>query len=149
VLDRFAQEARGNFERCLEDSSVRPLERFRRYFEEACTRFELQDCRHGCLVGNLSQELAAQSEAFRVRLEEIFEAILDRYVEGLKVAEKAGEIAPGQDLRALAEFCLSSWQGAILRAKAARSSRPIRTFINFVFGSVLRTPEKTVVELGK
>jgi len=146
VLDRFAEEVRANFERCLGDTSVTPIGRFRRYFEEVCVRLESQECRTGCLVGNLSQEMAAQSEAFRIRLEEIFGGIIDRYVEGLKVAEKAGEIAPGQDLRALAEFCLSSWQGAILRAKTARSTRPIRTFIDIVFESLLTMPVKAVAE---
>jgi len=144
VLDRFAEEVRGNFERCVGDTSVSPILRLRRYFEEVCERLESQGCRTGCLVGNLSQEMAAQSEAFRGRLEEIFEGIIDRYTEGLKVAEVAGEIAPGQDLRALAEFCLSSWQGAILRAKSARSTRPIRTFIEILFGSLLTNPEKAV-----
>ncbi len=146
VLDRFAEEVRANFERCLGDTSVPPIGRFRRYFEEACVRLESQECRTGCLVGNLSQEMAAQSEAFRIRLEEIFESIIDRYVEGLKVAEEAGEIPRGQDLRALAEFCLGSWQGAILRAKSARSTRPIRTFIEILFGSILAKPEAAVID---
>jgi TetR/AcrR family transcriptional repressor of nem operon len=144
VLDQFADEVRGNVERCLGDTSVPPLARFRRYFEEACTRLDLQQCRSGCLVGSLSQEMANQSDAFRTRLEEIFGGIRDRYIEGLKQAEEAGEIVPGQDLRALAEFCLSSWQGAILRAKAARSTRPIRTFIDILFGSVLTRTESKV-----
>jgi TetR/AcrR family transcriptional repressor of nem operon len=145
VLDRFAEEVRANFERCLGDTSLSPIGRFRRYFEEVCARLESQGCRTGCLVGNLSQEMAAQSEAFRIRLEEIFEGVIGRYVEGLKVAEEAGEIPPGQDLRALAEFCLSSWQGAILRAKTARSIRPIRTFIDIVFESLLKMPANAVV----
>ena len=46
----------------------------------------------GCLVGNLSQEMADQSEAFRARLEEIFESWVDRYAECLKEAQEAGEI---------------------------------------------------------
>jgi TetR/AcrR family transcriptional repressor of nem operon len=64
------------------------------------------------------------------------------------VAQEAGEIPLGQDLRELAEFCLSSWQGAILRAKAARSKRPIRTFIDVVFGSLLKTSETAGVAAG-
>jgi TetR/AcrR family transcriptional repressor of nem operon len=146
VLERFAEEARANFERCLADPSVPMIGRLRRYFEEVCVRLESLECRTGCLMGNLSQEMAAQSETFRIRLEEIFDGIIDRYAEVLKMAEEAGEIPPGQDLRALAEFCLSSWQGAILRAKTARSTRPIRTFIDILFGSVLTMPVKPVVE---
>src|SRR5580704_12038005 len=62
VLNRFADDVRANFERCLGNTSLRPMERFRCYFEEVCSRLEAEQCRHGCLVGNLSQEMAAQSE---------------------------------------------------------------------------------------
>jgi TetR/AcrR family transcriptional repressor of nem operon len=148
VLDRFADEVRSNYERCLGDTSLPPLGRLRRYFEDACGRIEEHQCRHGCLVGTLSQEMAAQSEVFRARLDEIFETILARYVDGLRAAELAGEIEPGQDLRQLAEFCLSSWQGAILRARTARSTRPIRTFIDVLFSVVLNPPTRVSLESG-
>src|SRR5262245_40246468 len=125
VLDRFAAEIRANFDRSLGDLTRSPLQRLRHYFEEVCVRLDSRQCRNGCLVGNLSQELADQSEAFRSRLEVIFEDQRDRYAACLKLAQDAGEIPPDLDVRALAEFCLSSWQGAILRAKAARSILPI------------------------
>jgi len=137
VLNRFADGVRENFERCLGQEHLSPLGRLRCYFEEVCVRLESQQCRNGCLVGNLSQELADQSEAFRSRLEEIFEEIRDRYAECLRLAQEAGELSADLDVDALAEFCLASWQGAILRAKAARSIRPIRTFIDLLFGIVL------------
>src|SRR3954447_19593896 len=73
VLNRFAEEIGANFERCLGNTNLPPLQRLRSYFEEVCVRLESQQCRNGCLVGNLSQEMADQSEAFRTRLEEIFE----------------------------------------------------------------------------
>jgi TetR/AcrR family transcriptional repressor of nem operon len=147
VLDRFADDIRANFERCLADPTRGPLDRLRLYFEDACQRFQSQQCRNGCLVGNLSQELAAQSEVFRVRLEGIFEDLRERYAECLREAQESGEISPEWDVRQLAEFCLGSWQGAILRAKAARSVVPIRIFIDILFGHVLRatggTPQTT------
>src|SRR3954465_14067229 len=68
VLNRFAEEIQDNFERSLGDTTLPPLERLKRYFEDVCIRLEARECRNGCLVGNLSQELADQSEAFRVRL---------------------------------------------------------------------------------
>jgi len=138
VLNRFADDIRANFERHLADPRLSPLERLRGYFEEVCVRLESQECRNGCLVGNLSQELADQSEVFRARLEEIFLGIRDRYAECLHSAQAAGELSADLDVREMAEFCLSSWQGAILRAKAARSVTPIRTFIKIMFGHVLR-----------
>jgi TetR/AcrR family transcriptional repressor of nem operon len=85
----------------------------------------------------LSQELADQSEAFRARLEEIFESWVDRYAECLVEAQAAGEIPAEVDVRELAEFWLNSWQGAILRTKTMQSTAPLRTFVDVVLGNVL------------
>src|SRR3954469_13816385 len=132
VLDRFADCYRDTLDRYLDDASLSPLERLRSYFEGVCERLESQQCRNGCLVGNLSQEMAAQSEVFRARLEEIFEGWVDRYADCLAQAQRAAEIPPDLDVHELAEFWLNSWQGAILRAKTTRSTGPLRTFLNIM-----------------
>jgi len=138
VLDRFADGYQENIDRYLGDLSLSPLDRLRSYFEAVCTRLESQQCRNGCLVGNLSQEMAAQSEVFRIRLEEIFEGWVDGYADCLKQAQMAGEISPHLDVHELAEFWLNSWQGAVLRAKSARNTEPLRTFLHIVFGFILQ-----------
>jgi len=145
VLDKFAADIAARFASCLDNPNLRPLERLRCYFEEVCARLEAQECRNGCLVGNLSQEMADQSEAFRQRLEAIFKEWRERYAGCLRAAQEAGELAADLDVHELAEFCLSSWQGAILRAKAGRSIRPIRTFITTLFGTLLRPPAAGMV----
>lgn len=137
VLDSFAETYNANFDRDLGDRSVGPLERFRRYFEAACERIESQQCRNGCLAGNLSQEMAAQSEAFRARLEEIFNGWVQRYAEVLAEAQQLGEIPAHLDVHELADFWLNSWQGAVLRAKTIRSRVPLQIFLNVMFGSLL------------
>jgi TetR/AcrR family transcriptional repressor of nem operon len=139
VLDSFAESYNENFVRDLGDPSSSPLDRLRRYFEAACQRIESQQqCRNGCLVGNLSQEMAAQSEAFRARLEEIFDGWVNRYADVLAQAQQLGEIPAHLDVHELAEFWLNSWQGAVLRAKTIRSTVPLKTFLNVVFGSLLQ-----------
>lgn len=138
VLNQFSDCYNSNIDRHLRDETRSPLERLRRYIEEVCERLESQQCRNGCLVGNLSQEMADQSETFRARLEEIFEGWVDRYAECLETAQRAGEIPAHLDVRELAEFWLNSWQGAVLRAKTLRSTVPLRTFLNMMFGYVLQ-----------
>src|SRR3954462_12000401 len=63
VLNCFAERYKVHLDHHLNDASLSPLERLRSYFEAVCQRLESQQCRNGCLVGNLSQEMAAQSEA--------------------------------------------------------------------------------------
>ena len=138
VLDRFAECIGERQERILSDDSVPPLDRLRHYFESVSELLQSDQCRKGCLVGNLSQEMADQSELFRARLEEIFETWVDRYAKCLKQAQQAGEVAADLDAREMAEFWLNSWQGAILRAKTMRSVAPLRTFLAVMFGNVLQ-----------
>lgn len=138
VLDRFAECIGDRQERVLADASTPPLDRLRDYFEAVSQMLLSDQCRKGCLVGNLSQEMADQSEAFRARLEEIFESWVDRYAACLDEALQAGEIRPDLCVRELAEFWLNSWQGAILRAKTMRSPAPLKTFLNVMFGQILQ-----------
>jgi TetR/AcrR family transcriptional repressor of nem operon len=138
VLNRFAARVDAEFDRFLNDRSLRPLERLRRFSETVCEKLGSRQCRNGCLVGNLSQEMADQSEAFRARLDEIFRGWVDRYADCLDEARRAGEIPGDLDPRELADFWMSGWQGAVLRAKTARDTAPIRTFLNLMFGYVLR-----------
>jgi TetR/AcrR family transcriptional repressor of nem operon len=138
VLDQFAVCFDQQLDRTLGDTSVPPLYRLRNYFESVFGKLESDQCRKGCLVGNLSQEMADQSEAFRARLEEIFESWVDRYAKCLREAQQAGEIHSDLDVRELAEFWLNSWQGAVLRAKTMRSTAPLRTFLGVMFGNLLQ-----------
>lgn len=138
VLDRFAECYDDLMDQSLRDAELSPLGRFRRYFDGIVARFDQDQCRKGCLVGNLSQELADHSEAFRLKLEEIFRHWEDRYAECLQQAQNLGEISPVVPIRELAELWLNGWQGAMLRAKSSRSSAPLRTFLDVMFRHVLQ-----------
>ncbi len=138
VLDHFAECVDRLLDQTLGDTSVPPLQRLRNHFEATIGRIESDECRKGCLVGRLSQEMADQNEAFRARLEEIFEGWVDRYAECLKQAQETGDLLADLDVHELAEFWLNSWQGAMLRAKTMRSTAPLRTFLGVMFGPVLQ-----------
>ena len=143
VLNRFAACVEADLDRHLGDRTLRPLGRLARHGESVCERLEGRQCRNGCLVGNLSQEMADQSETFRARLDQIFWEWRERYAACLKEAQDSGEIAPGLNVDDLADFWLSGWQGAVLRSKTARNAAPLRTFLNLMFGYVLKTCDET------
>ena len=139
VLNRFAEACREDLDRYLNDKSLGPLDRLRRHAESRVERLESQNCRNGCLVGNLCQEMADQSEPFRARLDEICREWTGRYADCLSEAQEAGEISANLDVRELSEFWFNSWQGAILRAKTSRSTAPLRMFLNLMFDFMLRS----------
>lgn len=142
VIDRFAARFEEHLAGFLDDPAATPLQRIRNYLDAALARLDRIQCTRGCLIGNLGQELADQNERFRSRLDEVFAAWKGRFAACLRQARDAGELASDIDPEAAAEFLLSGLEGAILRVKVTRSTRPLRDFVAVLFATVLR-PSKT------
>lgn len=141
VVESFAKDASEDLEATLRDEQFGHLERLRRYFEAAAVRFEAGQCRSGCLVGKLGQEMAEQSEVFRALLAEALGSWTDRVIACLIEAQNAGELRPDLDPRALGQLLTDGWQGVLLRAKTLQRPEPLRTFLDLMFGTMLRAPE--------
>lgn len=137
VINLFTENYTKKLHGYLDDEALAPLQRIRRYLEESIERTVQDNFSKGCLIGNLGQELAAQSERFRCRLEEVFHDWLGLFAKCLHEAQQAGELNPGLDPQSLAGFLLSGWEGAILRAKVMRSPEPLKQFVNVLFTRVL------------
>ncbi len=122
----------------LEDKSVSPIKRLRKYCDEVMANIELNECRKGCLIDNLSQEMADQSEVFRNRLKEIGDQSTAAFASCIKEGQDLNEIPKAYDSVQLAEFFNCSMKGAIGRAKILKSTEPIKVFINLMFNHFLK-----------
>ena len=138
IIERFAAAYTRRLEQCLGDTTSSPLTRLRRHLEQSLARFENRGCREGCLIGNLSQELADQSDVFRERLETVLTSWRERYARLFREAQEAGELRADLDPQGLADFYLNSFEGALLRAKVRKSMQPLRLFMTLMFDDVLR-----------
>ncbi len=138
VLDHFAAGIDRIFTAFLTDNTSPPLTRLRNCLESLVARFEQNNCSIGCLVANLGQELADQSEEFRQRLVDIFQSWMTHFERCLVEAGEAGEIPDHLSPECLAEFFLSGFEGALLISKVQKSSAPLKNFINIFFEKVLR-----------
>jgi TetR/AcrR family transcriptional regulator, transcriptional repressor for nem operon len=137
VIDRFGSSMLEHVRVALGDEKRPPLKRLRAFFESGLARIGSNECKRGCLIGDLGQELAHQNETFRKRLEEVFDAWKAEIAACLKKARQAGELAKTADPGQLADFILSGWEGAILRAKVKHSVEPLEQFIEVLFSRVL------------
>jgi TetR/AcrR family transcriptional repressor of nem operon len=125
-------------EQYLSDTTLSPLSRIRRYFDDKLKEFKSLRYREGCLFGNLSQEMADQNERFRTRLQEVLMQWRARFAQCLQEAQAAGEISSHWDTQELAEYCLNSWEGALLQMKVTKSDKPLKAFIKVTFETVLK-----------
>jgi TetR/AcrR family transcriptional regulator, transcriptional repressor for nem operon len=140
VLDRYFTELKRLVAEALGDAERRPRERLRRYLDLITDRLVEAEFSQGCLIGDFSLEAAPQSERLRTRLAEIFAEWRAPFAACIAEGQGAGEIAATFAPHDLAEFLLSSWEGAILRMKVERSPEPLERFKRIVFMTIFKEP---------
>jgi len=138
VLDRYFANLQGYVKEALEDRSLTPLARLRRYLDIISGVLEADHWSRGCLIGDFSLETTAQSELLRERLEAIFREWLAPFASCIAEAQVGGEIDRTFEPMDLAEFLLSSWEGAILRMKVERGPAALDRFKNIVFQTIFK-----------
>jgi len=141
VLEHQAERTAASLRPLLCDASRPPLERLRAFFDAYLARFndpEQVVSRGGCPIGNLVQELAPTNPVFRVRLDAIMSGLERLLADQLREAQTRGDLSPRLDPEETARFIAASWQGAILRAKAAGDAAPLARCRDFVLDELLR-----------
>lgn len=137
VLDRYQERTLAIMDATLHDESRPAVERLRAYFDAIAEWLEAAGWRYGCLIGNMSLEVAEQSELLRTHLMEVSSALTSSFAEAVRAGQKAGEIRSDLDAADIAVFILASWQGAMMRMKVDRSPRAIEQFRRVLFATVL------------
>ena len=78
------------------------------------------------------------NDDFREKLNGVLDRVKDKIREYLRDAKKKQEVSPSLDIDETADFILSSFQGALLQAKVAKSAGPLRVFEKTIFETVLK-----------
>jgi TetR/AcrR family transcriptional repressor of nem operon len=136
VLELYFGQVKELVAEALDDPDRSPRERLRRYLDLITQRLRDDGFTRGCLIGDLSLEAPQHSEALRQDLVRIYQEWRKPFAACIAEAQKAGEIADTFKPNDLAEFLLSSWEGAILRMKVERSSAPLERFKRIAFQTV-------------
>ena len=138
LLTRYFAMVQENITNTLRNDSLKPLYRLRQWFEIQLDFVKQADFRNGCLIGNFSAEIGANSNSIHAKLAEIYDEIHESVVYCLMAAVKSGELSELANCSELAHFLFSSLQGAILQAKVERSPLPLNRFITIAFSTLLQ-----------
>jgi TetR/AcrR family transcriptional repressor of nem operon len=125
VIDAYAEYFARKLDHHLSDTSLEPIERIKAFTEDAANGMERFDFKRGCLVGNLSQELAALDETFRAALLNVIQDWRRRIKACLDEAQQAGQIRADANTTALARYFWNAWEGAVLCSKLEKSRTPL------------------------
>jgi len=114
-----------------------PLKRLRKYFEELISAYGQTAAISGCLLGNLSQEMAPHSDMLQSQLRDAFAGWQSAIAGILREAIERGDLAKSSKPEKLAAFLINSYEGALIRSKADRSNKALDTFLHYAFDELL------------
>ena len=136
VLDRYFAGTKESVKKALDDKSLAPRQRLKRYLDIISSVLARDKWNRGCLIGDFSLETTYQSKRLRQRLQAIFQEWRAPFASCIAEAQAAGEIDSTFDPMDLAEFLLASWEGAILRMKVERGPAALDRFKSIAFQTI-------------
>lgn len=133
VAQHYHDDQMATARRMLGDTDYVPLERLRRFFDKAASDMAGFGYAQGCLMCNLTTELADERPAFQAELDRQWRELVGELAICLMNADLnaigLGHLTP-QDA---ADWLMNCWSGALTRMKATRDRTPLYLFLNTVF----------------
>jgi len=138
VLENYMKKAKTVSDAVFNDETRTPLARLQNFFESKITYFgKDHGCKGGCMIGNFAQEMADQSSTFQKILQRAMQHSKNDIATTLEAAQTCKEISQTIDTKAMAEFLFNGWEGALLDMKVEGTVKPLRNYVNMVFGTIL------------
>ena len=128
MVQRYGDDFNRLLERRLSEETLSPLSRVEFFMQGAAAWMSQHDFRHGCLIGNLGQEVGQLPETLREPLQQILAGWEQRIAGCLQLAIDSGEIGSQKSAEWLAHVFWSGWEGAVMRARIERSAAPLESF---------------------
>lgn len=118
---------------CLGDPSTPPLARLRSFFDGARADMKSRQYTQGCLMCNLSTELADKRPAFRAELDQHWDELVAELTNCLSAADLSEiglqHLSPSD----AADWLMNAWSGALTRMKASGNDKPLALFMRTIF----------------
>lgn len=138
ILDEYFEAVRAAAGQRLQCPARPPRQRLEDYF--AFLRDLGREDAHlrGCLIGNLSAEVASTNEPLRRRLQQLLAEWTAMLAGTVAEAQEAGAVRRDIPAETLAGILLDAWQGALLRAKVDRGPASLDAFMDVLLPALLR-----------
>lgn len=109
----------------FEEENIKPTERIKNFYKKSIEIQKDKEYRKGCLIGNLTEEMADINIKIAEVVEKSHHEITNKIYECLK-GEQLN--INNEEKKQLAYFIVNSWQGALLRMKSSKDSKPLDAF---------------------
>ena len=136
ALQKYTEQQTKWVEEILSDKSRTAFKRLQYFYIKLIAGNLKENCRKGCLVGNMTQELGGLSEAISQQADESLKMITGIITRCIQEGQEAGDIRNDYPASDLAEYLHSSFYGFLLRSKAGQSRKQFDIFMEIVFNFI-------------
>lgn len=133
VIEMYAMQNHEELKAITSDSALTPYEQLKKFFETNIAHYDDIDYCQGCLMANLSQELADVNEKLRCKINELTKMTVDQVAECLEKMENNDLNLNHLEPREAAQVLMNSWLGAIMKMKLEKSRESLNAFMKFFF----------------
>ena len=109
------------------------LKRLHNFYTEVIDFFVAEGCGYGCLLNNLSLELAGYNDAFRDAIEKGHGKFIDTLTVCVEESQKTGEMKEFLPAKDMAFYIHTNFDGAIVKMKGVRDRYPLDLFLDTTF----------------
>ncbi len=120
----------------FQQQGASPMARIQKFYRLMITGNKEEGYRFGCLLNNLSIEVAGLSDVMAEETDRMFQLWLDEIEAVVAVGQQQGEITDQYPARDIAEFIHTSFFGAFARMKSVRDASPLLTVFAITMNSI-------------
>ncbi len=125
---------------CFADLSKSPIQRLRVFFETARDDMRAREFTQGCLMCNLTTELADQNPSFQAELETHWRELVAEVTKCVAQVDLADIGLAHLTALEASDWLMNAWSGALTRMKATRDDTPLALFLRATFRERKDTP---------
>jgi TetR/AcrR family transcriptional repressor of nem operon len=137
VLEAYWESIEHRHGKVMYDARIKPLARIEKFFGLLAEDHKAKTFKLGCLIGNLSLELANNSSEVRGALKRILARWEGSIAACLEEAMTRGELPVDRDSAQIAAIIVESWEGAILRCKVEHNGSACQRFLHLTLKRLL------------
>ena len=113
----------------LSNKTLTPINRIKMHFEDRQKTYIAESFEKSCLLDMLAIELGGTNKTVAKNIDDIFDQRRSIYATCIKEGQQLGEIRKDESPEDLADFLLTGYSGAQLKAKTEKSVRPMKVFL--------------------
>ena len=138
ILEHYNFGEQERWESFLGDTKVSPLKRLRKYFKEMIAIYGRRGRSAGCLLGNMTLDVAEHNPALRGVLRKSFDCWQNAIAKTIREAIEQHELPKTANADELAAVLVNAWEGAQVRTKVEQSDKPLELFLDVTFNVLLK-----------